>query len=83
MIPARAHHNHHWRLPVRKLASLITIAAVIGAVGCNKTGEGEFQMETPDVDVDVSTDTTTIQTPSIGRDTVTLTVPTVKPPPEN
>ena len=44
---------------------------------CKKTGENEFQVQTPDVDV--KTDTTTIKTPDVDivKDTATVTVPKV------
>jgi hypothetical protein len=59
----------------------ITLAAALVAMGtlaaCSKTGEGEYQVKTPDVDV--STDTTTVQTPSVevGKDTHVVTTPDV------
>lgn len=67
----------------------ITLAAILVAASslaaCKKTGEGEYQVKTPDVDV--STDTTTIRTPDVDivKDTMTVTVPKVKvtnPPPQ-
>lgn len=61
-------------------ASLVAAVAIISIAGaCKKTGEGEYQVKTPDVDV--STDTSTVQTPTVEtgtrKDTVITTVPTV------
>jgi hypothetical protein len=62
---------------VRKLALALTLAAATTLGACQKTGEGEFQVKTPDVDV--STDTTTIKTPSVdvGTKTDTISTPVV------
>ena len=62
---------------MRALLIAATLIAVTTLAACEKTGEGEFQVKTPEVDVDVSSDTSTIRTPSVdvGKDTVT--VPTV------
>lgn len=62
---------------MRNLSAILSLSAVVALAACQKTGEGEYKMETPDVDV--STDTTTVRTPSIdvGKDTVTMTVPDV------
>ena len=61
-------------------ASLIAALAIISVAGaCKKTGEGEYQVQTPDVNV--STDTNTVQTPTVDagtkKDTVVVTTPTV------
>ena len=61
-------------------ASLVAAVAIISIAGaCKKTGDGEYQVKTPDVDV--STDTTTVQTPTVEagtkKDTVVVTTPTV------
>lgn len=53
------------RKPILALA--VAAATVLGA--CQKTGEGEFKVATPDVDVNVSTDTTTVRTPTVDVDT--------------
>lgn len=45
------------------LALTVAVATVLGA--CQKTGEGEYKVATPDVDVNVSTDTNTVRTPSV------------------
>jgi hypothetical protein len=64
---------------VRKLAVVMALAAVTSLAACKKTGEGEYQVKTPDVDV--KTDTTTIQTPSVDvntrPETTVVNVPTV------
>lgn len=62
---------------MRNLSAILSLSAVVALAACQKTGEGEYQMKTPDVNV--STDTTTIRTPSVdvGTDTVTMTVPKV------
>ena len=62
---------------MRKTAMTLMIAALTAVAACQKTGENEFQVETPDVDV--SRDTTTIRTPDVDvvRDTATVTVPNV------
>ncbi|MFN2400596.1 MAG: hypothetical protein ABR543_18460 [Gemmatimonadaceae bacterium] len=64
------------------LAAMLVAASSLAA--CKKTGEGEYQVKTPDVDV--STDTTTIRTPDVDvtTDTVRLKVPKVevKNPPQ-
>jgi hypothetical protein len=48
---------------MRKLALSLTLAATAALGACQKTGEGEFQVKTPDVDV--NTKTTTVETPSV------------------
>jgi hypothetical protein len=64
---------------VRKLVAVLALAAVSAIGACKKTGEGEYQVKTPDVDV--KTDTTTIQTPSVDagmkKDTLIVDRPTV------
>lgn len=62
---------------MHKLTAILAIAAATTLAACNKTGEGEYQVKTPDVDV--STDTTTVRTPSVdvGTDTVQMKVPDV------
>jgi hypothetical protein len=62
---------------VRKLAIVLTLAAATTLGACTKTGEGEFQVKTPDVDV--STETTTIRTPSVdvGSKIDTINTPVV------
>ena len=64
---------------MRKLVAVLALTAVSTLGACKKTGEGEFQVKTPDVDV--KTDTTTIQTPSVDagmtKDTLIVDRPTV------
>jgi hypothetical protein len=62
---------------VRKIAFAAVIAAVTTVGACQKTGENEVQVQTPDVDV--STDTTTIRTPDVDvvKDTASVVTPDV------
>lgn len=62
---------------MRKSALTLAIAALTAVAACQKTGENEFQVETPDVDV--NRDTTTIRTPDVDivKDTAKVTVPNV------
>jgi hypothetical protein len=66
------------RLTVRKTALTLVIAALTAVAACQKTGENEFEVQTPDVDV--KTDTTTIKTPDVDivKDTATVVVPKVQ-----
>ncbi len=50
---------------MRKFVLALTIAAAATLGACQKTGEGEFKVATPDVDVNVKTDTTTVRTPTV------------------
>ena len=52
--------------------------ALLVAAGCKKTGEGEYQVQTPDVKV--GTDTNTVRTPTVevGRDTHVIDRPTLE-----
>ena len=52
---------------MRKVVAIMALAAVTTLGACKKTGEGEFQVKTPDVDV--STDTNTVRTPSVDVNT--------------
>lgn len=61
-------------------ASLIAAVAILSIAGaCKKTGEGEYQVKTPDIDV--SADSATVKTPTVETgtrtDTVITKVPTV------
>ena len=61
-------------------ASLIAALAIVTVAGaCKKTGEGEYQVQTPDVNV--STDTATVRTPTVEagmkKDTIVVDRPTV------
>ena len=59
-------------------ASLVAAVAILTIAGaCKKTGEGEYQVKTPDVQV--STDTHTVQTPTVETGTRTDTVITKTP----
>ena len=64
---------------MRRIAIAATIAAAVSLAACQKTGEGEYKVKTPDVNV--STDTTTVRTPSVDvgtkQDTVVVKTPTV------
>ena len=62
---------------VRRKLAVAAFAAVALLAACKKTGEGEYQVKTPDVDV--STDTTTIKTPDVDvtKDTVNVVTPKV------
>ena len=64
---------------MRKLIAVLALTAVSTLGACTKTGEGEYQVKTPDVDV--KADTTTIQTPSVDvgttKDTMIVDRPTV------
>ena len=62
---------------MRKTALTFAIAALTAVAACTKTGENEYQVQTPDVDV--STDTTTIRTPDVDivRDSTKVTVPDI------
>lgn len=64
---------------MRKLIAVVALTAVSALGACKKTGEGEYQVKTPDVDV--KTDTHTIQTPSVDvgtkKDTIVVDRPTV------
>jgi hypothetical protein len=69
------------------MRTIVVAAAIAGAsvlAGCKKTGEGQYQVETPHVDV--STDTHTVQTPDVEvkKETVTTVVPkaTIRTPAE-
>lgn len=67
---------------MRKFATIAALAATVTLGACQKTGEGEYKVATPDVDV--KTDTTTIRTPSVdvGTKTDTINTPTVGTKPE-
>jgi hypothetical protein len=71
-------HSTHRRLTVRKTALTLVFAALTAVAACQKTGENEFEVQTPDVDV--KTDTTKIKTPDVDivKDTATVVVPKVQ-----
>ena len=62
---------------MQKTALTLAFAALTAIAACKKTGENEFQVQTPDVDV--KTDTTTIKTPDVDivKDTASITVPKI------
>lgn len=64
---------------MHKMMMVVALAAVAALGACDKTGENEYQVETPDVDV--STDTSTIRTPDVDvgttQDTMIVNRPTV------
>ncbi len=62
---------------MRGIRFAVALAALATLAACKKTGEGEYQVQTPDVNV--STDTTTVRTPSVemGKDTTVIERPTV------
>lgn len=64
---------------MRKSMIVLALAAVTAVGACNKTGEGEYQVETPDVDVNVSTDTSKITTPTVDVGTTTDTMIVKRP----
>ena len=68
---------------MRKLA-LAAVVALSALGACQKTGEGEFKVATPDVDVNVSTDTATVRVPDVdvGSKIDTINTPTVGTKPE-
>lgn len=55
----------------------VTLAALAATAACKKTGEGQYQVQTPDVNV--STDTHTVTTPSVdvGSKVDTINTPVV------
>lgn len=62
---------------MRKIAFAAALAAITTLSACKKTGEGEYQVKTPDVDV--SSDTTTIRTPDVDvvKDTAAVVTPDI------
>lgn len=60
---------------MRNVTLATAIAAVLAVSACEKTGEGEYQVEKPVV----GTETDTIETPSVetGMETDTVSVPDV------
>ena len=62
---------------MRKPMMVLALAAVAALGACEKTGEGEYQVETPDVDV--STDTSTVRTPSVDAGVTTDTMVVKRP----
>ncbi len=68
---------------MRKLKLFAALAILSVAAACQKTGEGEYQVEVPKVDVDVnaSTDTAKLRTPTVETgtrpETTIVNVPSV------
>ena len=60
---------------MRKLVSILSLAAIAGLGACSTDGDG--QMEVPDADVDVGTDTVAVPEVNVGTDTATVTVPDI------
>lgn len=60
---------------MRTSALLPTLLAAAALGACTKTGDGQYQVKTPDVDV--STKTTTVNTPTVGTKTDTINTPVV------
>jgi hypothetical protein len=60
---------------VRNVTWAVAIAAIVATSACEKTGEGEYQVEKPVV----GTETETVETPSVetGTATDTISVPDV------
>ena len=58
---------------MRKLASILSIAAIVGFAACST--DGDNQMEVPDVDV--GTDTVAVPEVNVGTDTATVRVPDI------
>ena len=75
---------------MRKTALTLAIAALTTVAACKKTGENEFEVQTPAVgvqtdtvktpDVDIVKDSATLTVPkvSVRKDTATVAVPKVK-----
>ena len=60
---------------MRRIALVVSLAGMSSLAACKKTGDGEYQVKTPDVHV--STDSTTIKTPTVGTRTDTINTPVV------
>ena len=60
---------------MRSSMLVVALATAVALGACKKTGEGEYEVKTPDVDV--SMDSTTINTPSVGTTTDTINTPVV------
>ena len=55
----------------------------VAAVACERTGEGEYQVTTPDVDVRRDVDTVRTPTVEMVEDTITVRRPEVRTPERN
>lgn len=60
---------------MRTRALFLTLAATTALGACTKTGDGQYQVKTPDVSVD--TKTTTVNTPTVGTRTDSISTPVV------
>ena len=60
---------------MRKSALLPTLLAAAALGACTKTGDGQYQVKTPEVDV--NTKTTTVNTPTLGTKTDSISTPVV------
>ncbi len=60
---------------MRRIALAVSLAAISSLGACKKTGDGEYQVKTPDISV--HTDSTTIKTPTLGTRTDTINTPVV------
>ena len=65
---------------MRKIAITLTFAATAALGACTKTGDGQYQVKTPDVSVD--TKTTTVNTPTLGTKTDSISTPVVGTKPD-
>lgn len=61
---------------MRTIAAATSLVALVALGACKKTGEGTYQVQTPDVNV--STDTSTVKTPTVDVQKDTITVPKVE-----
>src|SRR6476646_11633616 len=66
-------HNFSEEAPVRKLAAVAAVLAVVSVSACKKTGSGEYEVQKPVVGT--QTDTITTPTVSVGTDSATVNVP--------
>jgi hypothetical protein len=55
--------------------TICVLLAAAAVAGCKKTGDGEYQVQTPTVTI--GTDTHTVHTPTVGTRTDTVNVPVV------
>lgn len=76
---------------MRMRASILAAASLVAIAACKKTGENEYQVQTPEVqvstdthtvstpDVDVTSKVDTINTPTVGvqKDTIVVSKPVV------
>lgn len=62
---------------MRKTAAALGLMAALALAACERTGENEYEVETPDVDVGTNVDTVTTPDVDINTGEDTVTVPTV------